>query len=79
MEAVLCLRPGATIAALVPLLATHGVRAEPMHPGASVPSLAGWYALHAHSDAALEAAVQVLQTQPGVDAAYARSEGEPPG
>lgn len=79
MEAVFCLRPGVAIVTLAPLLATHGVRAEAQHPGTSDPSLAGWYTLSGPSDATLAAAVQALQAEPGVDAAYTRPEGEPPG
>jgi hypothetical protein len=79
MEAVMCLRPGVALATVASLLAQHGVRAEPMHPGSSDPSLIGWYTLRARSDAVLDGAVRALQGHPGVDAAYARPEGEPPG
>jgi hypothetical protein len=79
MEAVMCLRPGVALAAVADVLARHRVRAEPMHPGATDPLLAPWYALHAPSSAALLAVVQALQQHPGVDAAYARPEGEAPG
>lgn len=78
MEAVLCLRPGVAITTLAPLLAAHGVRAEAMHPGARDPSLAGWYTLQGPDADRLTAAVQALQGQAGVDAAYTRPEGEPP-
>lgn len=78
MEAVICLRPGATLAEIRAVMRRHGVSAHAMHPGVADETLARWYGLDGPSDAALAAAIQALQSHPAVDAAMIKPEGEPP-
>ena len=79
MEAVISLRAGATLAQIDAVLRQHRVRARPMHPGVADAALAAWYVLEGPGDAALQAAIQALQTHPAVDAAIIKPAGEAPG
>ena len=79
MDALMCLRAGATIDETRPLLRRHHVRAVPMHPGTQDRSLALWFALSGPDEASLQAAVQALQVHPAVDAAMLKPAGEAPG
>ncbi|HLO94150.1 MAG TPA: hypothetical protein VK195_07530 [Burkholderiaceae bacterium] len=78
-QAVLLLQPGAALAPLQPLLKQLGLDARPLHPGSSDPTLQGWYTLHHQGPGDLDAALSRLQQAPGVDGAYRKPEGEPPG
>lgn len=77
--AVMLLLPAATLAPLEPLLATLGLRAEPQHPGSADPQLRGWYTLHPTRHIDLDAALLRLREALGVDGAYRKPQGEPPG
>lgn len=78
-QAVLLLQPGAPLAPLQPLLKQLGLDARPMHPGSTDPTLQVWYTLSHPDSASLDAALARLQQAPGVDGAYRKPEGEPPG
>ncbi len=78
-QAVLLLQADASLAPLQPLLKQLGLDARPMHPGSTDPTLRGWYALHQQGPGDLETALARLQRAPGVDGAYRKPDGEPPG
>jgi len=78
-QAVLLLQMGAPLAPLQPLLGQLGLEARPMHPGSTDPTLQGWYTLHHQGRGDLDDALARLQQAPGVDGAYRKPEGEPPG
>ncbi|MGM9515703.1 hypothetical protein ACS5PK_15720 [Roseateles sp. DB2] len=78
-QAVLLLQPGAALAPLHSLLKQLGLDASPMHPGSTDPTLEGWYTLSHSGSGDLDAALARLQQAPGVDGAYRKPEGEPPG
>jgi hypothetical protein len=79
MEAVFQLRDGVAPSAVKDVLSRHHAKASPMHPGVADAAMARWYSLTASDPAALERAVRALQSHAGVEAAYLKPEGEPPG
>jgi len=79
MDAVMCLRPGATIKQTQALLKRHKVQASPMHPGVDDAAMSLWYVLSGPGDTALRAVVTALQSHPAVDAAMLKPAGEAPG
>jgi len=56
-----------------------GVPFVPLHPGASDPELAGWYAVEVEGAQAAERLVRELRQVPGVEAAYVKPADTPPG